>query len=70
MKYFLASALCLLVSTACSGNKKSEANVNVNKQTSEEQAAVNTDGKALVSSRVHLWFNHRLGCGLTAPDFF
>ena len=28
MKYILASALCMLVSTACSGNKKSEANVN------------------------------------------
>ena len=61
MKYFLASALCLLVSTACSGNKKSEANVNVNKQTSEEQAAVNTDGKALVVFFSHAGDNYAVG---------
>ena len=24
-------------------------------------------GEALVSSRVHSWFNHRLDCGMTAP---
>ena len=61
MKYFLASALCLLVSTACSGNKKSEANVNVNKQTTEEQAAVNTDGKALVVFFSHAGDNYAVG---------
>ena len=61
MKYFLASALCLLVSTACSGNKKSEANVNVNKQATEEQAAVNTDGKALVVFFSHAGDNYAVG---------
>ena len=53
MKYILASALCLLVSTACSGTKKSEANVNESASEETKTEAVKKDGKTLV-----VFFSH------------
>ena len=61
MKYILASALCMLVSTACSGNKKS--NANVKEAASEEAQAqvVKKDGKALVVFFSHAGDNYSVG---------
>ena len=62
MKYILASALCMLVSTACSGSKKSDANVNelATAETSGEQT-VNKDGKTLVVFFSHAGDNYSVG---------
>ena len=71
MKYILASALCMLVSTACSGNKKSETNVN---EPASEEAQSGTvknqrsaaegkakDGKTLVVFFSHAGDNYSVG---------
>ena len=61
MKYILASALCVLVSTACSGTKKSE--VNVTESASEETLpeTVKKDGKTLVVFFSHAGDNYSVG---------
>ena len=61
MKYILASALCMLVSTACSGNKKSEANVNEPASKEAQAEAVKKDGKALVVFFSHAGDNYAVG---------
>ena len=61
MKYILASALCMLVSTACSGNKKSEANVNEPASEETQAEAVNKDGKTLVVFFSHAGDNYSVG---------
>ncbi|MBR1546421.1 MAG: flavodoxin [Prevotella sp.] len=61
MRYILASALCMLVSTACSGNKKGEVNVN-DPETEEIQAgAAKKDGKILVVFFSHAGDNYAVG---------
>ena len=61
MKYILASALCMLVSTACSGSKKSEANVNEPAAEEAQADAVKKDGKALVVFFSHAGDNYSVG---------
>ena len=61
LKYFFASALCLLVSTACSGNRKSDANVNEPASEEAQTEAVNKDGKALVVFFSHAGENYSVG---------
>ena len=61
MKYILASALCMLVSTACSGNKKSEANVNESASEETQAEAVKKDGKTLVVFFSHAGDNYSVG---------
>ena len=53
MKYILASALCMLVSTACSGNKKSETNVNGQTAEAAQTEGTQTDGKTLIPFTTH-----------------
>ena len=64
MKYIMALALCVLVSTACSGIKKSEANEkskeNV-KADMEKQIPVKTNGKTLVVFFSHAGDNYSVG---------
>ena len=61
MKYILASALCMLVSTACSGSKKSDANVNESAAEEAQAQAVKKDGKALVVFFSHAGDNYSVG---------
>ena len=61
MKYILASALCMLVSTACSGNKKSGANVNEPASEEAQAQGVKKDGKALVVFFSHAGDNYSVG---------
>ena len=61
MKYLLTSALCMLVSTACSGNKKSEANVNESASEETQAESVNKDGKTLVVFFSHAGDNYSVG---------
>ena len=61
MKYILASALCMLVSTACSGNKKSEANVNESAAEEAQAETLKKDGKALVVFFSHAGDNYSVG---------
>ena len=63
MKYILTSALCMLVSTACSGNRKSEANVNPQAPATQAAttATANTGGKALVVFFSHAGDNYSVG---------
>ena len=61
MKYILASALCMLVSTACSGNKKSEANVTEPASEKAKAEAVKKDGKTLVVFFSHAGDNYSVG---------
>ena len=58
MKYILASALFVLVSTACSGTKKNDVAVN---EPAQEQTQVKTDGKALVVFFSHAGDNYSVG---------
>lgn len=58
MKYILASALFVLVSTACSGTKKNDVAVN---KPAQEQPQVKTDGKALVVFFSHAGDNYSVG---------
>ena len=53
MKYILASALCMLVSTACNGTKKSDANLNESASEETQETAIKKDGKTLV-----VFFSH------------
>ena len=62
IKYILATALCMLVSTACSGNKKSD--VSQGEPATEEKTqaeAVKKDGKALVVFFSHAGDNYSVG---------
>ena len=62
MKYILASALCMLVSTACCGSKRSEANVNTSEaEEAQAEVAVNKDGKTLVVFFSHAGDNYSVG---------
>ena len=61
VKYILASALCMLVSTACSGNKKSEANVNESASNEAQAEAVKKNGKTLVVFFSHAGDNYSVG---------
>ena len=61
MKYILASALCMLVSTACSETKKSEANVSEPASEETQAQAVKKDGKALVVFFSHAGDNYAVG---------
>ena len=61
MKYILASALCMLVSTACSGNKKSETNLNEPDSKAAQSEAINKAGKALVVFFSHAGDNYAVG---------
>ena len=61
LKYILASAVCMLVSTACSGSKKNEANVNEPVQEEAQTNAVTTDGKTLVVFFSHAGDNYSVG---------
>ena len=58
MKYILASALCLLVSTACSGNNKSHNNLT---EENPQQATASASGKALVVFFSHAGDNYSVG---------
>ena len=63
-KYVAALLLCILVSTACSGMKKSEENENSEenaKAAMERQTKVKTDGKALVVFFSHAGENYSVG---------
>ena len=61
IKYILASALCMLMSTACSGSKKSETNVTEPAEAGVQSEAVKTDGKALVVFFSHAGDNYSVG---------
>ena len=61
MKYILASALCMLVSTACNGTKKSEANMNEPASEEAQTETIKTDGKALVVFFSHAGDNYSVG---------
>ena len=62
MKYILASALCMLVSIACCGSKRSEANVNTSEaEEAQAEVAVNKDGKTLVVFFSHAGDNYSVG---------
>ena len=61
MKFLLASAFGLLVSTACSGNKKSETNLNEPAAEETQAPAVNVEGKALVVFFSHAGDNYSVG---------
>lgn len=61
MKYILASALCLLVSTACSGTKKSNANVNESEAEETQTGEAKSTGKALVVFFSHAGDNYSVG---------
>ena len=54
MKYMLAAALCLLASTACSGNKQNE-------QDNEAKAVETKGGKALIVFFSHAGDNYSVG---------
>ncbi|MBP5507476.1 MAG: flavodoxin, partial [Prevotella sp.] len=60
LKLILASALCMLVSTACGGNSKQEAVAN-EQTTSNETATMAKDGKALVVFFSHAGDNYAVG---------
>ena len=60
LKILLASALCMLVSTACSENKKDNSNLN-SPESEEAQTAVKTDGKAIVVFFSHAGDNYSVG---------
>ena len=60
MKLILASALCMLVSTACGGNTKKETGVN-EQTTTNENTVMNKDGKALVVFFSHAGDNYAVG---------
>lgn len=59
MKFILASALCMLVSTACSGNQKSSANIG--EPSREKTTTVKKDGKTLVVFFSHTGDNYAVG---------
>ena len=61
MKFLLASAFGLLVSTACSGNKKSETNLNEPAAEETQAPAVNVEGKTLVVFFSHAGDNYSVG---------
>ena len=61
MKYILVSALCMLVSTACSGSKKSDANVNESAAEEAQAETVKKGGKALVVFFSHAGDNYSVG---------
>ena len=61
MKYILASALCLLVSTACSGNKKIEGNMNGAEKNAEAKAVAKEGDKLLVVFFSHAGDNYSVG---------
>lgn len=61
MKYILASVLCMLVSTACSGNKKSETNINEPESKKAQAEGINKNGKALVVFFSHAGDNYAVG---------
>ena len=61
MKYILASALCMLVSTACSGNKKSEAGFDDSAPKEAQAEAAKKDGKTLVVFFSHAGDNYSVG---------
>ncbi|MBQ1746139.1 MAG: flavodoxin family protein, partial [Muribaculaceae bacterium] len=58
MKYLLASALCLLVSTACSGTNPGNSNEN---ETATQQAPTTSGDKALVVFFSHAGDNYSVG---------
>ena len=58
MKYLLASALCLLVSTACSGTNPGNSNEN---ETATQQAPATSGDKALVVFFSHAGDNYSVG---------
>ncbi len=58
LKYILASALCLLASTACSGSNKGETNIN---EGATEQAETKNGDKALVVFFSHAGENYSVG---------
>ena len=60
MKLILASALCMLVSTACGENTKKETGVN-EQTTTNENSVMNKDGKALVVFFSHAGDNYAVG---------
>ena len=60
MKLILASALCMLVSTACGGNTKKGTGVN-EQTTTNENTVMNKDGKALVVFFSHAGDNYAVG---------
>ena len=58
---FMMAVAALMMSTACSGNKKSEANVNETASEEAQAQAVKTDGKALVVFFSHAGDNYSVG---------
>ncbi|MBQ8656879.1 MAG: flavodoxin [Prevotella sp.] len=62
VKYILASALCMLVSTACNGSQKNNNAEPGEPATAEQQSAtVKTDGKVLVVFFSHAGDNYSVG---------
>ena len=60
LKLILASALCMLVSTACGENSKKETGVN-EQTTTNKETAMAKDGKALVVFFSHAGDNYSVG---------
>ena len=58
LKYILASVLCMLVSTACSGNNQSD---NKNNSKTDKTEIMNNDSKALVVFFSHAGDNYSVG---------
>lgn len=61
MKFILSAALCMLVSTACNGTKKSNDKVNEPVAEEAKAEAINKDGKALVVFFSHAGDNYSVG---------
>ena len=61
MRLFLMSVMALLMSTACSGNKKAEASVNQPATDTSEAAPAPADGKVLVVFFSHAGDNYSVG---------
>ncbi len=60
LKFILTSVLCMLVTTACSENRKSEANTN-NPAEKAQAGSVKTESKALVVFFSHAGDNYSVG---------
>ena len=61
MKYMLTAVMCLLVSTACSNNKKSEGNKSESAESEVQAKPAKEGGKTLVVFFSHAGDNYAVG---------
>ena len=61
MKYMLTAVMCLLISTACSSNKKSESNTSEHAESEAQAEPAKAGGKALVVFFSHAGDNYSVG---------